>query len=67
MDRNTIIRLSDHPGARRRGVVLKSVKVRLPALVAARLAAAAKRHGVSQTDIIVAGLAVACPGEGSSD
>jgi hypothetical protein len=61
MDIDTIRRLNEEHRHTRRGTRLKSVKVRLPESLRVRLVAAASSGGITQTEYVVAGLALVLP------
>lgn len=63
MDDVTIRRLNEEHRQTRRGVRLKAVKVRLPESIRVRLLAAAAARGITQTEYVVAGLALVLPPE----
>lgn len=64
MDIDTIRRLNEEH-RQTRGAPTESFKLRLPRPLGARLRRACKSSGLTQTEIIVAGLAVALPPETS--
>lgn len=61
MDDATIRRLNEEHRHTRRGVRLRAVKVRLPDAIRERLIAAASERGITQTEYVVAGLALVLP------
>ncbi len=61
MDIDTIRRLNEEHRHTRRGVRLKSVKTRLPESMRVRLIEATQKSGLTQTEYVVAGLALVLP------